>query len=115
MGQNPRSDLHFLWSLSMNGPSASVPGAIKPQQGGKLLNIVRIRATGMQAKMLSDAINQSMQNPPPYTIFGTTGCDCGTWVQMMLGDAGINSGPPSPLPDVLMDQLNQLYPPSQQP
>jgi hypothetical protein len=69
----------------------------------------------MQAQMLQNAINQSALNPPPYTIFGQTGCDCGTWAQMMLGDAGINAGPPAPLPDVLMDQLNQLYPQQQQP
>jgi hypothetical protein len=109
-GQNPRSDAHFLWSLSMHGPNASVPGAIKPQVGGKLLGTARIRATGMQAQMLQNAMNQSAQNPPPYTVFGQTGCDCGTWAQQMLGDAGINSGPPAPLPDNLMQQLNQLYP-----
>ncbi|MGH9736804.1 MAG: RHS repeat domain-containing protein [Candidatus Acidiferrales bacterium] len=114
-GQNPRSDAHFLWSLSMHGPNASVPGAIKPQVGGRLLNMARIRATGMQATMLQNAMNQSAQNPPPYTVFGQTGCDCGTWAQMMLGDAGINSGPPAPLPDNLMQQLNQLYPQAQPP
>jgi RHS repeat-associated protein len=110
LGQNPRSDAHYLWALSMHGPTATVPGKIKPQVGGKLLRMARIRATGMQAQILQNAMNQSAQNPPPYSVFGQTGCDCGTWAQQMLGDAGINSGPPAPLPDNLMDQLNQIYP-----
>ncbi len=114
-GQNPRSDARFLWSLSMHGPNASVPGAIKPQVGGRLLQVARIRVTGMQAQMLQNAISESAQTPPPYTVFGQTGCDCGTWGQMMLGDAGINSGPPAPLPDYLMQQLSNLYPPQKQP
>jgi hypothetical protein len=113
--ENPRSDAHFVWSLNMHGPNAAVPGAIKPQVGGKLLRMARIRVTGMQAQMLQNAINQSAQNPPPYTVFGQTGCDCGTWSQMMLGDAGINAGPPAPLPDTLMDYLYQLYPQQPQP
>jgi hypothetical protein len=33
----------------------------------------------------------------------------------MLGDAGINSGPPGNIfPDMLMQQLNTLYPQQQQ-
>jgi RHS repeat-associated protein len=114
-GQNPRSDAQFLFELGRQGPTATVPGQIKQQKGGQLLRTARIRATGMQSQMLQNAMNQSAQNPPPYTIFGATGCDCGTWVQMMLGDAGINAGPPTRMPDVLMDQLNQIYPQQPQP
>jgi RHS repeat-associated protein len=109
-GQNPQSDSQFLKAVARHGTSASVPGAIKPQVGGQLKRMARIPITGMQAQMIQNAINQSMQNPPPYTIFGQTGCDCGTWVQMMLGDAGVNSGAPAPIPDTLMNQLDQLYP-----
>jgi RHS repeat-associated protein len=114
-GQHPRSDARFLYALSVHGPTATVPGQIKQQRRGQLLRTVRIRATGMQSQMLQNAMSQSAQNSPPYTVFGTTGCDCGTWAQMMLGDAGINAGPPAPLPDNLMDQLSQLYPQQQQP
>jgi hypothetical protein len=73
-----------------------------------------IRATGMQAQMLQNTMSQSAQNPPPYTLTGETGCDCGTWAQMMLGDAGINSDPPAIFPDMLIQQLNILYPQQQQ-
>ncbi len=114
LGQNPRSDISFAWSFITRGPNAAVPGNIKQQKGGKLLNIVRIRATGMQGQMLQNAMSQSAQNPPPYTLTGETGCDCGTWAQQMLGDAGINSGPPAIFPDMLMQQLNTLYPQQQQ-
>jgi hypothetical protein len=109
-GQNPQNDSQFLKAVARHGLNASVPGAIKPQVGGQLKRTARVPITGMQAQMIQNAMKQSMQNPPPYTIYGQTGCDCGTWVQMMLGDAGVNSGPAAPLPDTLMDQLDQLYP-----
>jgi RHS repeat-associated protein len=109
-GQNPRSDSQFLSGVLKHGLGVSVPGAIKPQVGGQLKKMVQIPVTGMQAQMMKGAINQSMQNPPPYAITGQTGCDCGTWAQQILGDAGINSGPPAPLPGTLMQQLDQRYP-----
>ena len=115
-GQNPRSDTQFAWKIFAHNPAnVVVPGAIKPQVGGKLLNIVHIPVTGMQAQMMQDAINQSQQNPPPYSIGGQGGriCDCSSWAQQILGDAGINSGPVTQSPDVLMQQLQQEQSPNQ--
>jgi RHS repeat-associated protein len=110
LGQNPRSDSQFIDAVLKHGLGTSVPGAIKPQVVGQLKKMARVPVTGMQAQMIRNAINQSAQNPPPYTVYGQTGCDCGTWAQQMLGDAGINSGSPAPLPGNLMQQLDQLYP-----
>ena len=115
-GQNPRSDAQFAWQVAIHNPlKVVVPGAIKPQVGGKLLNIVHIPVTGMQAQMMQDAINQSQQNPPVYSLQTPDGrvCDCASWAQQILGDAGINSGPATPWPDTLMQQLQQQEPPQQ--
>jgi RHS repeat-associated protein len=114
-GQNPRSDSQFVRAISVHGLKAVVPGAIKPQVGGQLLNMVHIPVTGMQAQMMQDAINQSAQNPPPYSVEGGGArvCDCASWAQQILGDAGINSGPSTPWPDTLIQQLNQQQPPQQ--
>ena len=77
--------------------------------------MVHIPVTGMQAQMMQDAINQSQQNPPPYSVEGGGArvCDCASWAQQILGDAGINSGPETRWPDTLMQQLNQQPPPQQ--
>lgn len=114
-GQNPRSDSQFVRAIAVHGLSAVVPGAIKPQVGGQLLNMVHIPVTGMQAQMVQDEISQTQQNPPPYSVEGggPRVCDCASWAQQVLGDAGINSGARTPWPDTLMQQLNQNNPPQQ--
>jgi RHS repeat-associated protein len=112
LGQNPKSDSQFATAFLLHGTTAVVPGAIKPQVGGQLLQMVHISVTGMQAQMIQDSINQSAQNPPPYSVEGQAphACDCASWAQQVLGDAGINSGPRTPWPDTLMQQLNQQQP-----
>jgi RHS repeat-associated protein len=115
-GQNPRSDSQFGWQVMIHNPAnVVVPGAIKPQTGGQLVNMVHIPVTGMQAQMMQDAISQSQQNPPPYSIGGQGGriCDCASWAQQILGDAGINSGPVTQNPGTLIQQLQQEQPPQQ--
>jgi hypothetical protein len=92
------------------GDKAVVPGAVKPQVGGQLIKMIHIPASGMQGQMLQNAMAQSAQNPPPYAPLGQIGCNCGIWAQQMLGDAGINSGPPAPMPGTLMEQLHLVYP-----
>jgi hypothetical protein len=76
----------------------------------KLLNIIHIPVTGMQAKIMQDAIADSQQNPPPYSLGDEAGrnCDCASWAQQILDDAGINSGMSTPWPDVLMRNLQAV-------
>jgi hypothetical protein len=62
----------------------------------------------MQAQMIQSSINQAMQTPPDYSIMG--GLDCSTWVQQVLGKAGIYTGPAAPFPSDLMNNLGQMYP-----
>jgi RHS repeat-associated protein len=110
LGFNPKDDAQFQKQFTMHQRDALVPGAVKPQVGGQLKQTVRIPVTGMQAQMIQNAINQSMGNPGNYTLGDGNGCDCGTWAQQMLGDAGINSGSSARLPSNLMQQLQQQYP-----
>jgi RHS repeat-associated protein len=115
-GQNPRSDRQFAWQIFAHNPgNVVVPGEIKPQVGGQLLDMVHIPVTGMPAQVMQDAISQSQQNPPPYSIgdHGGRVCDCASWAQQILGDAGINSGLVTRSPDVLMQQLHQEQSPNQ--
>jgi hypothetical protein len=111
-GLNPRSDTQFLkYKFSPFGKKTGVPGAVKPQVGGFLDRSARIPITGMQAQMLQDAMGQSAANPPNYTIPSCSqAMDCATWVQMMLGDAGINTGPTTSVPNQLMNQIDDRYP-----
>lgn len=95
-GLNPTSDLNFLIYATYGGKSGGVGGVVKPQGPKGLKKFVRVPVTGMQAKMIQDQLNRAMQNAPNYDIFGGGGpaCDCAGFAQQMLGDAGINSGPP---------------------
>jgi RHS repeat-associated protein len=113
VGMNPRSDSQFNKAFLKDGPNASVPGAIKPQVGGHLYQMAKIPITGMQANMIQNAINESTLYPGNYSLGGQNGCDCGTWAQQMLGDAGINSGPPAVLPGNVMFQLGLFGPQAQ--
>lgn len=120
VGQNPKSDAAFQFGLLFNmgsGPggalqsltNTSVKGAIKPEnRTGTLVKFAAIPVTGMQAQMIQNSINQAMQNPPNYSIMG--GLDCSTWVQQVLGNAGINTGPAAPFPADLMNNLGSMYP-----
>ncbi len=116
VGLNPKSDLNFLMYATYGGKSGGVPGVVKPQVGGKLKGLVRIPVTGMQAQMIQNQLNQSMQNAGNYDIFGGGGpaCDCAGFAQQVLGDAGINAGNPTDMPSTLMQQLNTQYPQEQQ-
>lgn len=78
-GQNPRSDAQFAMAVAAYDLRAVVPGAIKQRVGGQLKDMVHIPVTGMQTQMLQNAMNQSAQNPPNYTVEGQGGCDCGIW------------------------------------
>jgi hypothetical protein len=111
-GQNPKSDSRFLFHFVFGSPlSPGVPGVITRQKGGKLRGIARIRVTGLQAQIIRDDIKQGIQNAPPYDVYGQhPSCDCAGWVQNVLGDAGINSGPPTQYPSTLLQQLDSLYP-----
>jgi RHS repeat-associated protein len=112
VGLNPASDLNFLMYATYGGKSGGVGGVVKPQGPKGLKKFVRVPVTGMQAKMIQDQLNRAMQNAPNYDIFGGGGpaCDCAGFAQQMLGDAGINSGPPTDIPSTLMQQLGSQYP-----
>ncbi|MGO8787983.1 MAG: RHS repeat domain-containing protein [Terriglobia bacterium] len=110
LGLDPKSLIQLGLAMATVGRNAVVPGAVKPQVGGQLLRMIHIPASGMQGQMLENAMAQSAQNPPMYAPLGQIGCNCGIWAQQMLGDAGINSGPPAPMPGTLMEQLQLAYP-----
>jgi hypothetical protein len=130
VGQNPASDSQFVRSMLGNAArsvlangnantavadalaNTTVPGAILPQIGGTLKDFTWIPVTGMQATMLQDAINQSTQYPPAYSVLGGASCgarDCGAWAQQVMSAAGLNSGPAAPIPEQLLKQLVSIY------
>ncbi len=130
VGLNPRSDTNYLFhvltdfagSCAANGncysapldalSRATVPGATLPQVGATATQNVPISITGMQATLIQNAINQSTQSPPPYSVFGPApACDCGTWAQGAMAAGGVQSGPPAPIPQGLIKQLSQIYGP----
>ena len=119
-GLNPRSDWQFMkYAISRRmqgkvGGGPGVPGAVKLQVGGELVGTGRIPVTGMQAQIVLDGIDQGYQNPPSYDVGGGLNtCDCASWPQQVLDDAGINSGPSTQDPGRLINQINSLYPPQQ--
>jgi len=114
-GLNPRSDAQFFkYKPTHPFGGRGVPGLVKQQVGGTLDRVARIPATGMQAQMIQNGINQGIQNPPNYDIFGGgRTCDCASWAQQVLGDAGINTGPPTQVPNILENQIQNLYPQQQ--
>ncbi len=75
------------------------------------MGLARIPVTGMQAQMVQNEIHQARGNPPNFDVGGgRLTCDCTSWVQQILGDAGINAGRPTQDPGTLMQQLGSLYP-----
>jgi hypothetical protein len=113
-GLNPKSDSLWFW-YKMIGNTGGVPGVVKPEKpGGFLDRSARIPVTGMQAQMVQSGINQGVQNPPNYDTSGAAHtCDCASWPQQVLGDAGINTGRTTQVPNQLMNQLDTLYPQQQ--
>ncbi len=111
-GLNPRSDWQFLkYRATYLSGGPGVPGAVKQQVGGTLDRMARVPVIGMQAQMIHNGTNQGVQNPPNYDIGGgANSCDCASWPQQVLGDAGINTGPPTQGPNQLMNQIDTLYP-----
>lgn len=107
-GQNPRSDLRFLGHFLFGSPnSPGVPGIIKVQDPSTMTHSTSFPVTGMQATMIQNEINQSMQNPPPYDVYGPSpSCDCAFWIQNVLGGAGINTGGPTIYPMDLLWQID---------
>jgi RHS repeat-associated protein len=116
VGMNPRSDLQFNLSLLNNilqPLTPSVPGSVQQEGPGHLKSQVAIPVTGMQAQMIQSAINNAVANPGNYSFGGqiiNDGTDCATWVQQVLGSAGVNTGSPQFLPSDLMKQLVSMYP-----
>jgi hypothetical protein len=88
-----------------------VPGAVTPQVGGVRIETAIIPVSGIQAAIVQNGINQSIQNPPNYDIGGGQyTCDCASWIQQVLGSAGINAGAPTQFPGALVNQLNAYTP-----
>jgi RHS repeat-associated protein len=124
MGLNPASDAVFLAVWAMNAidgcgtvvcnPSAAtvVPGAILPENPNQPAeNSITFTITAEQGIFIQTAIGLSEANPPNYSLQGPLpACDCGSWAQQMLGFGGIDPGPPSWRPSVVMQQLwNNMY------
>ena len=100
----------FAKSAKVGHPSG-VPGTVTQQVGGTLDRLAIIPVAGIQAAIIQNGINQGIQNPPNYDIGGGPyTCDCASWPQQVLRSAGINTGSPTQIPNVLMNQLNVLYP-----
>ena len=114
-GLNPKSDSQFQkYKLTHWRGGPGVPGAVTKQVGGTLDRTARVQVTGMQAQMIQNGINQGIQNPPNYdNCGGANSCDCASWPQQVLGDAGVNTGPPTQIPNQLMNQLDASSPQQQ--
>jgi RHS repeat-associated protein len=111
-GQAPRSTLAFLRHFAFGSPNTpGVPGTIEVQNPSAMTNGITFPVSGAQAGMIQSEINQSLQNPPPYDVYGPSPtCDCAFWIQNVLGGAGINSGAPTIYPSQLLWQLQQAIP-----
>jgi hypothetical protein len=68
---------------------------------------ITFSVSGEDAAYMQSYINSSLQNPPAYELPYS---DCATWVQQVLGNAGISSGPPTALPTTLIWQIQQAIP-----
>jgi hypothetical protein len=93
------------------GGGPGVPGVVEKQTSGRLDALVRVPVTGMQAQLIENGIINGMMNPPNYDLNGgSSTCDCVSWAQQVLGDAGVNTGPLTFDPHTLTQQLQQIYP-----
>jgi len=111
-GQAPKSTLAFLGHFLFGSPNTpGVPGTIETQNPSAMTNAITFPVSGEQAALMQGEINQSLQNPPPYDVYGPSPtCDCAFWIQNVLGGAGINSGAPTIYPSQLLWQLQQAIP-----
>lgn len=83
------------------------PVILSRTYGGTTGYSISFPITGEQAAIIQNEINQSVQNPPPYDVYGPTPtCDCAFWIQNVLGGAGINTGVPTPYPMELLWQID---------
>jgi len=115
-GLNPASDFGFmkyaigrrLQGKSGGGPG--VPGKVKIQGGAQVRGAI-IPVTGMQVGTIIEGIANGLMGAPNYDAGGgQLTCDCASWSQQVLGDAGINTGPRTEDPGTLIDQIDNLYP-----
>jgi RHS repeat-associated protein len=115
-GLNPASDSQFMkYAISRrihgkSGGGSGVPGAVQTQVGGQIRGAV-IPVTGMQANIITNGIIAGYLNPPNYDAGGgQPTCDCASWPQQVLGDAGINTGRRTEDPGTLINQITNIYP-----
>jgi RHS repeat-associated protein len=110
-GLGPRSPFNFGVVGLGNRASRVVPGKLEQQKGGQLMKMVHVPITGPQAAILQQQIQGAQTLPPDYTLYGPPpACDCATWAQQILGDAGINTGPVEPRPESFIQQLDMITP-----
>jgi hypothetical protein len=115
-GLGPSSPLTFAAGILANqGLTQKVPGKIEKQQGGQLKTLVRVPITGPQSIALQEQILAAETLPPDYGLYSNEfgngpALDCATWVQEMLGDVGINTGPSEPRPESFINQLGAITP-----
>jgi RHS repeat-associated protein len=110
-GLGPRSPFNFAVAGLGNRAYRVVPGKVEEQKGGQLKQMVHVPITGPQAALLQQQIQAGQALPPDYTLYGPPpACDCATWAQQILGDAGINTGPVEPRPEFFINQLDMLTP-----
>jgi len=111
-GQNPKNDAQFLRHFAVAGPdSPGVPGEVKVQDPVSGLDAVTLQVSGLQAAQMQAYMDLSLQNAPPYDVYGPPpSVDCAAWIQHVFSAAGINTGPPTQYPSQLLQQLRQVWP-----
>lgn len=108
-GLGPKNPLNY--AIPGNRAYQVVPGKVEEQKGGQLKKMVHVPITGPQAAILQQQIQSGQVLPPDYTLYGPRpACDCATWGQQILGDAGINTGPAEPRPESFIEQLDMITP-----
>jgi RHS repeat-associated protein len=108
-GLGPKNPLNY--AIPGNRAYQVVPGNLEEQKGGQLKKMVHVPITGPQAAILQQQIQSGQVLPPDYTLYGPRpACDCATWGQQILGDAGINTGPAEPRPESFIEQLDMITP-----
>ena len=116
VGLSANSTLNFLSGIISNQAyTQKVPGKIEKQQGGQVKKLVRVPITGPQSLALQQRMLAAATLPPDYGIYANDfgngpALDCATWVQTMLGDVGINTGPTEPRPESFIEQLDDITP-----
>jgi RHS repeat-associated protein len=110
-GQAPKSTLAFLAHFAFSNSKNGVPGVIDVQNPHAMVSAITFPVSAAEAGIIQSDINQSIQNPPPYDVYGPSPtCDCAFWIQNVLSDAGINTGPPTQYPSTLLGQIQDAIP-----